>query len=231
MMDDRSRELDALRQDGHAVRFELQETRHLLARVGLMVALAAGRRDVVEAREIPELLSGILKDRRDVELQARLERLRVTAKLSDEQAHRRVRELEDQVVRLEQSRDDWRRLADLRAPTLDSDVESSGDEYEAMSREELLARVRDWREVANDRTRRIAELEAERKAVISDGVGAEREWAVFGSDGKLHRGPWRENEARLWLVEGAELGMRPSAFHLRFRTVGDWAPEVLDPRN
>lgn len=52
--------------------------------------------------------------------------------------------------------------------------------------------------------------------------GAVQEWAIFERHGELHRGPWPEAEAREWLEECVEMGIRVSAFHLRCRTVGPW---------
>lgn len=48
------------------------------------------------------------------------------------------------------------------------------------------------------------------------------EWAIFGRDGELHRGPWTEDEARTWLQECDEMGIATGAFTLRSRHVGPW---------
>jgi chromosome segregation ATPase len=47
------------------------------------------------------------------------------------------------------------------------------DEYDEMSRDELLFRLRDWRELANQRTMRIGQLEAELNRVETDAMSAE----------------------------------------------------------
>lgn len=48
----------------------------------------------------------------------------------------------------------------------DADLEIvENDDYDQMDRDELLARVRDWRQVANDRTAEIARLQEQREWV------------------------------------------------------------------
>jgi len=70
--------------------------------------------------------------------------------------------------------------------------------------------------------------------VIGDTVNQERvdsavtldvEWAIFFRDGTLHRGPWPETEAREWLKECDEMGIKEGVFHIRTRTVSRWLPE------
>lgn len=50
----------------------------------------------------------------------------------------------------------------------------------------------------------------------------EEEWAIFTRSGELHRGPWTEEAARLWLQECTEMGIGSSTFHLCHRSIGPW---------
>jgi hypothetical protein len=101
----------------------------------------------------------------------------------------------------------------LEALDANRDVEES-DEYDEMGREELLARARDWRQVANDRSAEIVRLGMQREivdAALRDAVG-ERDRvlpvidvALELVDARIEGETARESEA--WIALGSALAL------------------------
>ena len=51
------------------------------------------------------------------------------------------------------------------------------------------------------------------------------EWGVMKRNGEFWRGPMTESEAREWVREAVEDGMKPGVFVVCRRAVGDWSPD------
>lgn len=88
-----------------------------------------------------------------------------------------------------------------------------------------LEEGKNWKLVADAMEATRDQIRDERDELRDRLVGGEEQWAVFHRDGELHRGPWPETEAREWLEECEEMGISPTAFQLRRRTVGPWREE------
>jgi hypothetical protein len=124
------------------------------------------------------------------------------------------------------------------------------DEYDAMSREELLIRVKDWRQVANDRSVEIQRLtdDVERlrgaiveatKILASDGVGVEYHVMERALRGHLIEmaAVKAENErlrplayaARVWLANGGLFSIDLVEAVERLDSPGPPAPDAEVP--
>lgn len=92
------------------------------------------------------------------------------------------------------------------------------DEYDDMSRDELLFRLRDWRELANQRSERIAELETERDQLT--GQVTQLSIACQSLEGRLL--DLRDERDRLRAVVDGLRG------YLSLQDVGEEPSEVFD---
>lgn len=95
---------------------------------------------------------------------------------------------------------------------------------------QLYNAVKVKRAAANpsNRVLTIPEINAVLEAYIdqlTEDATLDTEWAIFFKDGTQHRGPWPEAEAREWLEECDEMGIKQGIFHIRTRTVSRWLSE------